>query len=483
MAINPVLTQPLLLSWLLFPYLAAFVAALLPPVGPVLLLGCSLLTSGIGLGQLLGAPAQPLQLLGPYGVTLSLDALAGWFVLLNGLLALAVLLDGWQRRQASKATMLLLVLQGGLNTSFVCTDLISLYVTLEVVGISAFLLILSSRTDQVLWVALRYLLIGNTAMTLYLIGAGLLYSQTGSFAMAALQDLPFGAPQALLLVGLLTKAGLFLSGLWLPRTHAEAPPEISALLSGVVVTAGALPLLRLATLSGSIAVVLQGVGLASALLGAVYGLLASDAKRLLAWSTLSQMGLVVLSPLSGGLLALAHGLAKGALFLQARFWPSRELGEWRRRPMPWAVQLPQWLAALSIAGLPPLLGAAAKKPLDGLLDTPWSLLVLVVSVCSVALYARLFGAPFGAGGGSGSWGSWLLAGGVVTAGLLVPAGAAWLGTGLVFALGLLLHGALEPLRQSRWFALPDLERLQDLIGSLALVGAGLLVVARGGITP
>jgi len=483
MAISLVLTQPLLISWLLIPYLAAFVAALVPPVGPVLLLGCSLITSVIGLGQVLGAAAQPLQLLGPYGVTLCLDALAGWFLLLNGLLALAVLLDGWQRQQACKATMLLLVLQGGLNTSFVCTDLISLYVTLEVVGISAFLLILSSRTDRALWVALRYLLIGNTAMTLFLIGAGLLYSQTGSFAMAALQDLPFGAPQALLLVGLLTKAGLFLSGLWLPRTHAEAPPEISALLSGVVVTAGALPLLRLATLSGPISLVLQGVGLASALLGAVYGLLASDAKRLLAWSTLSQMGLVVLSPLSGGLLALAHGLAKGALFLQARFWPTRDLGQWRRHPMPWAVQLPQWLAALSIAGLPPLLGAAAKKPLDGLLGTPWSALVLVASVCSVALYARLFGAPFGAGSGFGSWGSWLLAGGLLTAGLLIPAGGAWLATGLVFALGLLLHLALERLCQRRLIALPDLEQLQDLIGSLALVGAGLLMVARGGISP
>ena len=483
MANNLVLTQPLLVSWLLIPYLAAFVAALLPPVGPALLLACSLLTSAIGLGQLLGAPAQPLQLLGPFGVTLNLDALAGWFVLLNGLLALAVLLDGWQRRQASRASMVLLVLQGGLNTSFVCTDLISLYVTLEVVGISAFLLILSSRTDRALWVALRYLLIGNTAMTLYLIGAGLLYSQTGSFAMVALQDLPFGAPQALLLVGLLTKAGLFLSGLWLPRTHAEAPPEISALLSGVVVTAGALPLLRLATLSGPITLVLQGVGLASALLGAVYGLLASDAKRLLAWSTLSQMGLVVLSPLSGGLLALAHGLAKGTLFLQARFWPTRELGQWQRHPMPWAVQLPQWLAALSIAGLPPLLGAAAKKPLEGLLGTPWSALVLVVSVCSVALYARLFGAPLAGEGGPGSWGGWWLAGGLVLAGLAVPAGAPWLGTALVFALGLLLHLALEPLRQRRLLPLPDLEQLQDLIGSLALVGAGLLLVARGGITP
>jgi multicomponent Na+:H+ antiporter subunit D len=483
MAFGLALTQAQLISWLLIPYLAAFVAALLPSLGPPLLLGCSVVTTAIGFGQLMGAPAQPMQLLGPYGVSLSLDALAGWFVLLNGLLFLAVLLDAWQRQQARSAGMLLLVLLGGLNTCFLCTDLISLYVTLEVVGISAFLLILQSCSDRVLWVALRYLLISNTAMTLYLIGAGLLYSQNGSFAMVSLRDLPIGAPLVFVLVGLLTKAGVFVSGLWLPRTHAEAPAEISALLSGVVVTAGALPLLRLATLSAPIAQILEVLGLASALLGAVYGLLASDAKRLLAWSTLSQMGLVVLSPLSGGLLALAHGLAKGVLFLQSRSLPTRDLALWQHTPLPWRVQLPLWLASLSIAGLPPLLGAAAKKPLDGLLPSPWSALVLIVSVCSVALYARLWGAPWQGPGAPGSWGSWFLLGGVIVAGMIVPAGGAWLSTALVFGLGLLLHLLLERLRSQGRQLLPDLEHLQDLIGSLGLVGAGLLLALRAGIVP
>jgi len=483
MALGLGLNQTQLISWLLIPYLAAFVAALLPPLGPPLLLGCSLITVVIGLGQLLGAPALPVQLLGPQGVSLSLDSLAGWFVLLNGLLFLAVLLDGWQRQRARTSSTVLLVLLGGLNSSFVCTDLISLYVTLEVVGISAFLLILQSSGERVLWVALRYLLIGNTAMTFYLIGAGLLYSQNGTFAMAALRDFPIGAPLVFVLVGLLTKGGVFVSGLWLPRTHAEAPAEISALLSGVVVTAGALPLLRLATLSAPIAQVLQGLGLASALLGAVYGLLVSDAKRLLAWSTLSQMGLVVLSPLTGGLLALAHGLAKGALFLQTRTLASRDLALWRHSPLPLGVQVSLWLASLSIAGLPPLLGAAAKKPLDGLLPAPWSALVLLVSVGSVALYARLWGAPLSAGGGAGSWGSWFLLGGVIVAGWISPMGGAWLSTALVFGLGLLLHVLLERLRSGGRQPLPDLERLQDLIGSLGLVGAGLLLVARAGILP
>lgn len=101
---------------------------------------------------------------------------------------------------------------------------------------------------------------------------------------------------------------MFVAGLWLPRTHAEAPAEISALLSGVVVTGGVVPLLRLAATDAVLLSAIRWVGMASAVLGVVYALNARDAKRLLAWSTLSQMGLVVLSPLSGGAMALGHGL-------------------------------------------------------------------------------------------------------------------------------------------------------------------------------
>lgn len=476
----PPIGSALLISWLLFPYLAAFSAALFPSLGPTLLLITSLLTLVVGALPLYTQAEQPLQLLGDLGISVTLDTQSSWFLLLNGLLFLAVLLDGWQRQQARSQMLLLLVLQGGLNTGFLCTDLVSLYVTLEVVGISAFLLILQTRSDRVLWVALRYLLIGNTAMTLYLIGAGLIYSQTGSFAFSSLQDLPFGAPLVFVLVGLLTKAGLFVSGLWLPRTHAESPPEISALLSGVVVTAGALPLLRLSMLHAEVAAVLQVVGLGSALLGSAYGLLANDVKRMLAWSTLSQMGLVVLSPMSGGLLALAHGLAKGALFLQARGFATRDLAQWQSTPLSWAVQLPIWVASLSIAGLPPLLGAAAKKQLEGLLMSPGSWLLLLLGVCSVALYARLLQAPLGTGSQGAAWGSWFLVGAVVVAGLHLAAGADVGATALVFGAGVAMHLLLERLRQRPLVQLPDLESLQNLIGSLGLVGAALLVLVREG---
>jgi multicomponent Na+:H+ antiporter subunit D len=482
---------PLLLkAWLLIPFLAAFLAALLPPVGRPLVLLSSLFTALVACNRLLGATPTELALLGDLGVSLLIDRLSGWFLLLNALLFAAVVLEGWSRPQFSAQPLLLLVMQGGLSITCVATDLVSLYVTLELVGICAFLLVVLPQRDTTLWVSLRYLLVSNTAMSLYLIGAGLVYVQRESFQFTALDNLPFGAPQVFLLIGLFTKGGLFLAGLWLPRTHAQAPPEISALLSGVVVTGGIAPLLRLAQTDVVLSGAIRWVGMASAVLGVVYALNTQDAKRLLAWSTLSQMGLVVLSPLSGGAMALGHGLAKGALFLCARQFPTRNLQEWGSRAMTPVALGVLWIASLSIAGLPPLAGFAAKKQLEAVLPAPWSWMVLLVSVGTVAVYSRLWTVGFQVKsqdtGDGGPLLPQLLAFGVLLLPLCLGAEAiapAWpvasslLTTGLVFAAGLMLHWLLQPVRP---LPLPVLERLDQLLGGAVLVGAGLLAAFAGG---
>jgi multicomponent Na+:H+ antiporter subunit D len=379
--------------------------------------------------------------------------------------------------------MLLLVLLGSLNTSFLTTDLISLYVALEVVGITAFLLILKGNSANALWIALRYLLIGNTTMAIYLIGAGLAYAQAGSFAFTALAQLPPGAPLVLVLVGLLTKAGVFLNGLWLPRTHAEAPAEVSALLSGVVVGGGALPLLRLEQLNTAIGELLLPIALASAVLGLIYALAVTDAKRLLAWSTLAQMGLVLLAPAAGGLMAFSHGLAKSGLFLTARQWPSRSLQTWRQQPLRAPLLLTLLVGSCSIAGLAPLLGYAAKKQLESAVPPVITTALVVLSVGSVAVYCRLCSAPLAAASdpqeasGALPWGAWLLMLPLVGGGVLLLAEVqrGWLVSLVLLGLGLFLDQLLERRRQQVSHGLPSLDRLPDLVGGLGLVGAGLLL--------
>jgi len=483
---NAVFTPAVLISWLLAPYLLAFLGALVPALeeGPLLL--CCLATGVIGVHGLIDGGVQTLMLLGEHGVMLQIDPIASWFLLLNALVMVAVRLDQW-RDPGRCSPLLPAVLLGGLNTCFVVSDLISLYVALEVVGIAAFLLIQRDGSQRMLWIGLRYLLISNTAMTLYLVGAGLAYAVTGSFRFSSLTALPLGAAEVLLLLGLITKAGLFLPGLWLPRSHAEAPSDVSALLSGVVVTGGAAPLLHLAAVDGSLLPLLRTIGLCSAGLGIIQALMAPDLKRLLAWSTVSQMGLVVLSPISGGAVALAHGLAKAPLFLMAGRIQQRQLLGWTERALPLRLQLPLWIGSLSIAGAPLLAGFSAKKDLDASLPPFWAAAATLTSLGSVALFARLWGAPLQTNDTTANrrvpWGSSLLLlalviGGLlgVARGLLTPVAAGE--TALLFAAGLGIHLLLKQPRQQIGARLPQLESLQDLIGNIAVVGAALLLAVN-----
>lgn len=504
------LLSNLLITWLLLPFTAAFGAALLPSLARWCVLFSGITTLVVGAWAWLGG-SLALDLIGPLGVQLRVDGLAAPFLLLHALVVLAVLAERWRSLPEGPFLVLLPILLGGLNSAAVAFDLVSLYVALEVVGITAFLLILRSRDAAQLWIALRYLLVGNSVMTLYLVGVALLYLQAGSFRIGALAALPtteagLAVILALLLVGLLTKGGLFLSGLWLPRTHAEAPADVSALLSGSVVAAGLCPLLRLADQLPFLQPLLAWLGLASALLGLIYAIAESDFKRLLAWSTLSQVGLVLLNPAVGGLVALAHGLAKACLFLVAGHLPSRRLEGWSSRPLPIALALPLLLASLSIAGAPPLLGFWSKQALFSSLPPQGFLwpgmgdgwLLSLLSIGTAAVYARLCWLPVRITPGLPALGAALLMLPLVLAPLLpaplLPLSFTAAGAGpaaLAKALAVLAAGAgVEALRQlasrrlpptalglrpSR-LRLPDLERLADLLGSMAVMGSALLLL-------
>ncbi|MGB5135045.1 MAG: proton-conducting transporter membrane subunit [Prochlorococcaceae cyanobacterium] len=387
--------NPITIAWLLLPLLAAFLAALLPVIARSAVVLTCLGTAAMALAaQQSWLPAN-LQLLGSLGITLRPDGLAAPFLLLNALVCAAVLLDGWGQARSEAWPLLLLVLHGSVNSAIVAADLISIYVALEVVGIATFLLLVLGGARRQVWLGLRLMLVSNTVMLLFLIGCGLLYLEQRSFALAGVGQAG-GLVLALLAVALLTKAEVFVAGLWLPRTNAEGPLEVSALLSGTVVSAGVVPLLRLSAEATSLLPVLRWLGIASAAAGVLLALLEPDLRRLLAWSTLAQMGLVVILPAVGGLYALAHGLAKAALFLLARRIPDPALSGWRQRPLGPSLWWPLMLSSLSIAGLPPLLGFLAKEQLSNQLPGAAGWVVTALGAGTVAVYARIWGSPLSA---------------------------------------------------------------------------------------
>ncbi len=378
--------------WATLPFFLGFTIYLIPKLDRYLALLGTVASFAYALTLFIQRSPLTLELVDNFGVTLSVDELSGYFILTNALVTAAVILYCWRSDKSSFFYTQAIIVHGSVNAAFACTDFISLYVALEVSGIAAFLLIAYPRTDRSIWVALRYLFISNTAMLFYLIGAVLVYQATHSFNYLGLGKAPPEA-LALIFVGLLVKGGVFVSGLWLPLTHAESETPVSALLSGVVVKAGVYPMVRCALIVEDIDPIVRSFGIATAFLGIIYALFENDTKRVLASSTISQLGWILAAPLYGGYYALAHGLAKSALFLTAGNLPSRSLKELQNKPINTATWIVLVVASLSISGFPLLTGFSAKAlTMKNLL--PWQDIAMNVAVVgTVIVYAKFIFLP------------------------------------------------------------------------------------------
>ncbi|MGB7444988.1 MAG: cation:proton antiporter [Coleofasciculaceae cyanobacterium] len=380
--------------WIALPLFVGFSIYLLPKLDRYFALGVALVSAGYALRLFFEGSPLKLQLLDSFGVILVADQLSSYFILTNALVTTAVILYCWRSDKTAFFYTQTIILHGSVNAVFICADFISLYVALEVISIAAFLLIAYPRTDRSIWVALRYLFISNTAMLFYLVGAVLVYQANHSFAFAGLRGAPTEA-LALIFMGLLTKGGIFVSGLWLPLTHSESETPVSALLSGVVVKTGVFPLVRFALMLDEIDPIVRLFGVGTALLGVLYAIFEHDTKRTLALSTISQLGFILAAPEVGGFYALTHGLAKSLLFLVAGNLPSRSFKKLQDEPIHTPLWIALVIASLSISGFPLLCGFGAKTlTLKNLL--PWQVILMNLGVFGTAtVYAKFIFLPHG----------------------------------------------------------------------------------------
>ncbi|MEL7037205.1 MAG: cation:proton antiporter [Cyanobacteria bacterium J06592_8] len=381
------------IAWISLPLIAGFVLYLFPKLDRYLALFVAIVSAGYAVRLFVEPSALNLELLDNFGVTLIADQFSSYFILTNALVTSAVILYCWNRQKKAFFYTQTIILHGSVNSVFICGDFISVYVALEVIGVAAFLLISYPRGDRSIWVALRYLFVSNTAMLFYLVGAVLVYKANNSFAFAGLENAPPEA-FALIVLGLLSKGGVFISGLWLPLTHSESETPVSAMLSGVVVKTGVFPLLRCALILDEIDPVLKIFGIATAFLGVTYAILEKDTKRTLAYSSISQLGFILVSPIAGGFYALTHGLAKSALFLLAGALPSRNFQELRKKPTKASIWLAMLIPCLSISGFPLFAGFAAKTTtLKGLEN--WSMIAMSIAAVGTAIvFAKFIFLPY-----------------------------------------------------------------------------------------
>jgi multicomponent Na+:H+ antiporter subunit D len=292
------------------------------------------------------------------------------------------------KKQGQRFWPLWMLLWGGLNALFLSSDLFNLYVTLEVVGLAAVPLVAVAGA-KALTAAMRYLLVSLLGSLCYLLGVGIVYLHMGTLHLPALASVAGNSPAigsalALMSVGLLMKMAVFPLHFWLPPAHANAPAPVSAVLSAVVVKAGFYLLLRLwfgglaDAPSAGIAQALGGVGAAAILWGSLNALRATRLKMLVAYSTVAQLGyLMLVFPLTardtgamaawGGALyfMLAHGCAKASVFFSAGAALRAFGGDGIEHLRGTATQLPVATfafatAAVSLIGLPPSGGFMGK---------------------------------------------------------------------------------------------------------------------------
>ncbi len=398
----------LVLGWLVLgaaglirPHRVGFVAHVLFPLGALAAVGVAFL----GAIALLAGHSPQILLL-PLGLPnlpfhARLDTLSAFFLLLLGLAGagISTFAAGYFRSGQGTAPGLLClqyhVFLASMALVILADDAYFFMVVWETMALSSYFLVTSQhRIPEIRRAGFLYLLMAHIGALCILLSFGVLQGGRWQFTFDAMRGAsltPFWASAAFLLalIGFGAKAGLVPLHVWLPEAHPAAPSPVSALMSGLMLKTAVYGMLRITFDLLHIrywwwGVLVLGVGLFSALFGAIFAAVQTDMKRLLAYSSIENIGIIFTGiglailfaacglPLFAALAltaalihSLNHALFKSLLFLATgsvlHATNQRSLGKLGGliRRMPWVATL-ALIGTLAIAGLPPLNGFVSE---------------------------------------------------------------------------------------------------------------------------
>ncbi len=382
----------------------------------------------------------------------AIDGLAAWFLLVLALLAIpiAIYSIGYAghpplRRRAVFLAALFNLLLGAVELVFTAADAITFLCAWELMTLGTAALVVTEHEERACRRAAYLYLVMSHVGTGCLIGGFLsMASMTGSLSFAAILSGEAALPLArsglfaLFFLGFGVKAGIVPLHVWLPVAHPAAPSSISALMSGVLIKTGIYGIMRfcafgLGTPRLSWGVLVVVVGGLSAVLGVLYALMQHDLKRLLAYHSIENIGIILLG-LGAGMMGLSyaradlaavgiaaslyhvlnHAVFKGLLFLSAggvgiatKTLQIEHFGGLLRR-MPWTGAL-FLVGAMAISGLPPLNGFASEwltfqaflfgfrgsaEPLVHLLFPVGGAVLALTTALAAACFVKAFGITF-----------------------------------------------------------------------------------------
>lgn len=447
------LTQHLPILQVLIPMIGALIAALVRngTLGWVIALVAtwsSLAVCFLLLHQVLAASGPISYVFGgwtvPVGIEYRVDRLNIFVLLVVNVIA-AVLLPYAARSVASEIradqrgwfyAMFLLCFAGLLGMG-ISGDAFNIFVFLEISSLSSYVLIALGRHRRALLASYQYLIIGTIGATFYVIGVGLMYLSTGSLNLADigarmdLASINYGRPLlvalAFLTVGISLKAALFPLHVWLPNAYAYAPTAVGVFLAGTATKVAIYMVIRIYySIYGPVFGVkllpadeiLMVMSLAAMILASFSAIFQDNARRLLAYSSVAQIGYITLgvalvnqSGLTGGIVhVMNHAVIKTTLFmaLGAIFF---RIGSMRIKDMAGiGRRMPVTMAAFAIAGMgligvPGTAGFISKWYLAvGAIDAglwPIAFVIMASSVLAVVYVGKVievayFRAPSGA---------------------------------------------------------------------------------------
>lgn len=315
-------------------------------------------------------------------------------------------------------------LEGVFLAALMTNDLFNLFVYLELMALIVTLLITYKKVENALKAGLQYLLLSSVAAMFYLIGVLFLYYVFGTLNIQLIKEgmsevldyriikLAYG----LMITGFVLKGAIFPLYSWLPKAHGVAQSSISALLSGLIVKIALYLIIRIHhDMFGSpysFNDVLLALGFISAFVGVVFALSQKDIKQILAYHTVSQVGLMLIglsfgmgvSYIGGFFHILNHAVFKGLLFLIAgviiKVYQTKKVNDIRGlfKTLPWTSVL-LIIALLSITGAPLFNGFVSKTMIkyafnDNLILFSIFQLINVGTIISFSKVAMmLFGKP------------------------------------------------------------------------------------------
>ncbi len=319
------------------------------------------------------------------GIALFVDPPAAALSLLTAILTTASFVFSWRYFESVGVLFhsLMLIFSGAMIGFCLSSDLFTIFVFFELMSATAYGLTAYKIENSPLAGSLNFAVTNSVGAFLILIGISMLYGRTGALNLAQVgkslneigPDFLVVSSFVLITSGFLIKAAIVPFHFWLADAHAVAPTPVSVLFSGVMIALGLYGASRVfwTVFSGAFAAhgaevraILSGMGAFTAVFGALMCFIQRHLKRLLAFSSISHMGVVLLGTVmlnpegtSGAwIYAAAHGLIKGALFictgilLNAR--SSVDEMELRGRGKPYAMTGILFAAGgLALAGLPP----------------------------------------------------------------------------------------------------------------------------------